>query len=349
MHISRIIAGTIGLTALTIAPQFNAQISLNSADLPQGGMTYNRANANPSLEDFSITGANMAWDFGNLQSIGDTETAYHAMSDASFTIAFVFSNADHYTSFDLPEFEGFEIPISGATIISEYSSSAYSTVGIGISIESLDLPVAYNDADATLPLPLTFGASLNDDSELALDIPSQIYFASNLNRDVTVDGWGTLTLPGGTFEVLRVKTIISGTDSLNFPAQEIGFSIPDNRVIYAWYAAGEGLPVLSITEIADAPIIISFKEGSPTVGLAQMSNTPKNLQVVGPIPARDFVQLSGVHAGQLIDVVDATGRLSAQLTVGSDGQVNISGMPSGTYVLSASDNASGSAARLVVE
>ena len=107
--------------------------------------------------------------------------------------------------------------------------------------------------------------------------------------------------------------------------------------------------MLSVTEIADALIIISFKEGAPTVGLAQLSNAPKNLQVVGPMPARDFVQLSGVHAGQLIDVVDATGRLSAQLTVGSDGQVNVSGIRSGTYVLSASDNASGSAARLVVE
>ncbi len=325
----------------TLQPSLHAQITLTSADLPQAGMTYERATSPVSLDATTGAGPNSTWDFSDLGATVVDETAFFGMSSASVTIQFSFTSADHFTAFVLPEFDGLDLPVSGATVIWDYTSSAYTTVGIGISTEFIDLPVAYVDADETLPLPLTYGATLDDDSQLELDIPTQLYYGNVQNRVVEVDGWGSLILPGGTFDVLRVKTVITGSDSINIPAAELGFSIPKNQTIYAWYAPGEGTPVLSIVEIADIPLLASFKTGGPVSSIYEANSAP--FSVVGPVPARDYVVLSGVQAGQVLQVLDAMGRFVRSSTVDANLGVQLGGLAKGAYFL----KMNGSAARSI--
>ena len=82
-----------------------AQPVLTSSDLPQGGQTYLRATAVPPLfsEGLEDSGAGLTWDYSDLISTGDQETEYFPMSEAGFTTQFIFSSADHFTAFELPD------------------------------------------------------------------------------------------------------------------------------------------------------------------------------------------------------------------------------------------------------
>ena len=270
-----------------------AQPVLTSADLPQGGTTYQRTTAAPPLfpADFEASGENLTWDFSDLMGTVDNENEYFNMGSASLTTQFIFSSADHFTAFELPEL-GFEnpLPISGATTYHEFGTSDYRIIGLGITTDIFDLPVIYDDEEELLPLPLVFGASLDGSSAFSIDLPEILYYETDQDISVEVDAWGTLLLPGATYECLRVRRDFSALDSVNVAAAGIGLSVPREGTVFEWYAAGEGMPVLSIQVIADLPAIWQYKpQSSNPNGIAEQSDNPLR---VHPVPAAPGCPLS---------------------------------------------------------
>ena len=127
-----------------------AQPTINISDLPQSGVAYARANGLPPLnaDDINLDGAGVTWDFSELIYQGDLETEYFPMSDASLTTQFLFSSADHFTAFELPDLGAdLPIPVSGATVFREYGNNAYKTIGVGITTDLFDLPVNFEDEE----------------------------------------------------------------------------------------------------------------------------------------------------------------------------------------------------------
>ena len=59
----------------------SAQPVLTSADLPQGGTTYARANAAPPIfrGDLGASGEDLTWDFSDILLTTDAETEYFSM------------------------------------------------------------------------------------------------------------------------------------------------------------------------------------------------------------------------------------------------------------------------------
>ena len=193
---SSFLISSIALAAawLACAQTVLAQPVLTASDLPQGGQTYLRATAVPPLfsDGLEDSGAGLTWDFSDLASTGDQETEYFPMSEAGFTTQFIFSSADHFTAFELPDL-GLEtgIPISGATVYQEFGGSAYKTIGLGITTDFIDLPVIYEDEEELLPLPLTFGATLEGSSAFEVELPELLYYSTSQTAEIEVDAWGT--------------------------------------------------------------------------------------------------------------------------------------------------------------
>ena len=264
---------------------------LDSSDLPQSGTVYLRANALPPLNagDFESSGADLTWDFADLTATGETETEYLPMSEASFTTQFVFGSADHFTAFELPDLgEDFALPISGATTYREYGSDAYKTVGLGITTDFLDLPVIYEDDEELLPLPLAYGAYLEGTSAFTVELPEILYYSTEQTMEIEVDAWGTLILPGGAFECLRVRRDFVAQDSVNISAFEAGFSVPREGTVYEWYAQGEGMPVLSVQTLADIPAVWQFKPGTSQIASLPESTVDWRM---GPSPLQSGANL----------------------------------------------------------
>ena len=318
---------TLATVLLMSTSALFAQPVLTSADLPQGGQTYLRATAVPPLlsDGLEESGAGLTWDYSDLISTGDQETEYFPMSEAGFTTQFIFSSANHFTAFELPDL-GLEtgLPISGATTYQEFGGSAYKTIGLGITTDFIDLPVIYEDEEELLPLPLTYGATLSGSSAFEVDLPELLYYSTLQTAEIEVDAWGTLLLPGASFECLRVKRTFEAQDSVNVPAAELGFSLPREGTVYEWYAAGEGMPVLSVQVLAGIPGIWQFK---PEAGAPSAVTETADVRVTAaPNPATAGSLVSLHHGGQTpvsVMVHDAAGRVVFDGTLGTQGGVTL--------------------------
>ena len=180
-----------GLAALLLSwGTSSAQPIIGTGDLPQGGETYIRANAVPAVFSDIVEdgGVDLTWDFSDLIATGDLENEYFPMSAANITTQFVFSSADHFTAFELPEI-GLDnpLPISGATTYLQFGSSAYKVIGLGITTDIFDLPVIYEDDEELLPLPFVYGASLEGSSAFEVDLPDLLHYSTVQTSDIAVD------------------------------------------------------------------------------------------------------------------------------------------------------------------
>lgn len=336
------------MAACAIATGLHAQPVLDSNDLPQGGTTYVRATAIPPFftGDLDAGGADVTWDYSDLEVATEAETPYFPMSEASFTTQFIFSSADHFTAFNLPDLgEDFALPISGATVYNEFGSDAYRTIGLGITTDILDLPVIYGDEEEILPLPLSYGATLSGSTAFEIDLPGIVYYATDGTTDIEVDGWGTLLLPGGAYECLRVKRSFAAQDTVNIAAAEIGFALPREGTVYEWYAAGEGMPVLSVQTFIDIPGTWQFKPAPSQV--ADLDGT-RVTAFPSLLTAGEPLWVTAVP-GERWTAMDLQGRVWFDgIPAGTSRglQFNTEGWPAGTVVLIGQE--SGQSARVVI-
>ena len=330
---------TLNLALFSGALSSWAQPVLNASDLPQGGVTYLRTNAAPPLlaDDLETGGADLTWDYSDLIPTNDQETEYFQMGEASFTTQLVFSSADHFTAFELPDL-GLEnpLPFSGATTYLEFGNAAYKVVGLGITTDFVDLPVIYDDEEELLPLPLEYGATLSSTSAFNVDLPDLLFYSTAQSAEIEVDAWGTLNLPGGSYECLRVKRSYVAEDSVSI-AGGIGFGIPREGTTYEWYAAGEGMPVLSVQSVAGIPGIWTYK---PAEGANAVSPIAQRIHLgMAPNPAPLGSNVTLQHDLPLplpLTVLDAMGRVVHEGQLGAGhGQTQLpsTAWPAGTYVV----------------
>ena len=257
----------ICLFALSSWATIFAQITITSSDLPQADVTYpiyTAAITDVSLGD--IIGADMTWDASDLISIGEAPITPVNINDASFSAAFVFNspfNSAYQSDFFLPtEFPdlGIDIPLDGFNNFYQSNGDVYAIAGLGLSAAGFDLPVAYDDIDEILPLPLEYGAEMTSTASFNLDLTGILTYGLVQERQVVVDGWGTLILPSGSYEVLRTRTDLAATDDVFI--EELGepFTLEREQVTYQWWAEGMGFPLLEITEILGLPLVASFQD-----------------------------------------------------------------------------------------
>ena len=245
------------------------QVTLESADMPQGGTTYPLVNA--VVLDFGLmetVGENAVWDASNLTSMGDAPVTPSPMSDASITATLAFNspfNSVYQCDFFLPtEFPdlGIDIgiPLDGFNSFYQTGNDHYAIAGIGLSSSGFDLPVTYDDIDEFFPLPFSFGETFSSSGAFALDLTGILGYWLNQTREVTADGWGTLILPSGSYEVLRVKTELIATDSILIEQLGEPFAIERVQTIYQWWGEGMGFPLLEITTTLGIPSLSTYQD-----------------------------------------------------------------------------------------
>ena len=104
------------------------------------------------------------------------------------------------------------------------------------------------------------------------------YYGGNKTRTDTVDGWGTLITPYGTFNSIRVKSVINEKDSMHidmpFP---FGFSIQRAVVTeYKWLATGQGIPLLQINTSGNTVTQIIYRDSLRVTPLS-VNNDSRNI------------------------------------------------------------------------
>lgn len=263
-------APILGVLVLGISPCLMAQFVLSSADMPQPGSTYPVENGLLTFQDYSFAGENVIWDLSDIQAVGEAPVSPVDMSEASITAGIAFNNpfnsayqCDYFLPTnlpDLPDGAGLDIPIDGFNSFYQTSSDHFAIAGIGLSSAGFDLPVQYEDIDEWFPLPFAFGETFNSTASFSLNLDGLFGYSLDQTRDAEVDGWGTLILPDGSHEVLRIRTELNATDVFVIPQlSEDPITVNREQVIYSWYGQGTGVPLLEVTEILGAPAIVTYQ------------------------------------------------------------------------------------------
>lgn len=263
----------------------SAQVTITDDEMPHAGdlLWRTRAFTNPFI-DFATTGPNHAWDFSGLGADTQDSADYMSVGSTNLVYALVFADIFFNPNRANHAIAGTDIPFSGLLPIGDpytflyRSSSEYKKVGFGAELSGLPVPIIFDQHDVIYELPLDYGDASSSFSSWSVSLPTLFHYGYEQDRDVEVDGWGSITTPTGAFDVLRVKTTLAGRDTVNLDSLGIGFTI-DRPLVreYKWLAENHRTPILQINT--------SEVFGFEVVTDIWFYDEPRGILVVPPIAA----------------------------------------------------------------
>lgn len=242
--------------ALILSFQINAQITITQIDFPSVGDTLRYSVAsNAFVIDPGNAGANQNWNFNQLTSGSQYLESFKSMNQAEIFYQFAFGPiSSNPASYFKPEIIPIALPAQAGITVSDqvnfYQKTAnyFMQSGIGAKLNNFPVPIPYENPDKPYQFPLTYQRRDTVPFSFNIGIPSLGYYGKTAVRTSFVDGYGSLTTSYGTFNCLRVKSIILARDSVFLDTLNLGFGINlPKEIHYTWIAQGEKYPLLDIT------------------------------------------------------------------------------------------------------
>lgn len=293
--------------------QLYSQITIGTADMPSPGDTVRRSAAlNIESYDFELTGEDYVWDFSEFVSITQTVDTFVRVTETPLFYWPFFLLSANIASPVLTNSPIPELPLSNVYTFYHNSSDNYKDVGFAATILQIPLPFAYDDPDILYEFPMNYG---NVDSSLSgfeFALEGIGYIAVEKKRINTVDGWGTLITPYGSFEVLRLKSEITEFDSIYIDSISTGLPVEREYTEYKWLGKDQKLPLLEVTDDL-LSLIVRYIDSVPSV------STGTDLTIHQTL---DFSCYPNPTAGKLSITYDFSGSNQPELRIYSlDGAV----------------------------
>lgn len=276
-----------------------------------------------------MTGPNQNWDLSDLQTIGETLT-YNWVNPEDAPGGESFPNANYAVEVD---FLSFFYDISG---------NEYKEVGYFLEFMGSTAVETFSDPAIRFTFPMTYGSSGSDDYSSTTVFSLGFELASEGNIDWEVEGYGTLTLPSGTYS----DVLLIHAEDLSESTQSIGGTSIVTTLendIYVLLKAGNPLPLAIFEEITSIDFLGNVETefgGTTFTSNGGMSIDEKEVSdlMVFPNPASDLlnVDLTGKSVEELtLWTID--GRMVNNFSVNNQGlmQLEMSDLNSGMYILHA--------------
>ncbi len=241
-----------------------SQVSITSADMPNSGDVLTQENAtwngNWNLDQ---AGSGLTWNVNSsvLTPLGNYTTVNcEPLTNAPFAYQFFFNspfdaehNSDYTTITTPPTLPTDQLPLPiPITIENTYAfyqvtNSRYALTGFGASISGFPTGAQGDPVDIIYPLPLTYPLDQTNDSYFQYDIPTLGTYATAQTRRTEVIAQGTMNFFGTDYPVIKVKSTVTGNDSLYISQFSFGFAFPRPEAVeYKWLTPGIKVPLLQI-------------------------------------------------------------------------------------------------------
>ena len=351
---------------LFFAPLFltgilSAQITVTNATFPVTGDTLRAAtDLTPSGIDITAAGGPYDWDFTSLNVGTQTEAIFKDASEGS-----VFDDLPSATHVALDDNFGGETYFRiTADEVQLLAANGNDPIGFGISaLFRFDPPIVQRRAPMTFPQNnmtesnLSIGLAWSDLPPILTDslplpiTPDSIRVRIVNNRNDFVDAYGTLAIPGGSYEVLREKrttfteTLVEAkvpifgwqdvTDILAANFDGLGM---DTTYMYEYYSNTEKEPIAVVTvDVDDNATSVTFKDN----GILSADD-----EILAPIPtveilpnpvssSANFAFNNFKKGNYFLNIYGAYGHLISQKKINiPDGHVeliDLSRLPSANY------------------
>lgn len=323
-----------------------AQVEITGDTYTNAGTLLEMENASPfwsmDTDLQGISGADQTWDASDWEGLNQTSEGYVPVSEAPFAYQFFFNNeflypvsySTHTLSVSV---EDIELPLP-FEIGDPYSffrndEEGYFTTGTGFSIEGLPIVTANEIPDQVLAFPLVYGNVDTTSSEYLTNIPFLGAYGQSGKRISSVDGWGTMITPDGSFDVLRVSAVRALIDTIYIAQLESGQLIERPiQIDYMWISPEVPGPLLEMSTVDGAVISARMNRGFGVVGLNELDDVALAI-FPNPTSSTLTVNAEGVES---IRIFDVHGKLvmSQQFGQGqSQVQIQLNDFTSGTYIL----------------
>jgi len=312
----------ITLLALSIVTVYSfGQITISNADMPAVNDTFRLSiTLDAQGLDPLLTGTNFSWDFSTLVPDSQRVDTFYTVSSTPFGYQIFFNNIFLHPNYvanyaiNGPEINIPQSPVTVTEVINyiKNSSSGYENLGFGANINGIPSSTQNNPIDVEYVFPMDYNDNHISLSEFEISVPGVGFLGEDLERIDTVDGWGTLTLPNGTYNVLRVKSILHKVDTI-YLAQPFPFGIVVPRpeeIEYKWLAAGTGIPVLKMISNAGVVAQIEYQDDFLVVTEVKEVNKINNVTVF-PNPTKHHLVIdfkSAISGNLTINLKDVLGK-----------------------------------------
>ena len=345
---------------LFIAINTYGQITVIDTDLVDVGDVIFQATDNTPASTINIgnTGINQTWDFSTLQE------------SSTGNLLFISPIGTTYEN---------QYPNANLCMNDNGSLSYYNKTSTGLFIHGIGDTV-FNSPALFYPLPLTYNLSVSDGPVVIIDNaitgpvlnsaipPSTVAALSNglANRADTalikitnttnflVDASGTMTMPLGTFDALRLKSTkytnseldiycsdtISGIGTWinNIPFSSIpllaGFSNNATEYKYEWITNDPSVAFLLVEIIVDSADNIINGVSFQTTAPSYINESNQDIFNIYPIPATYNLNLeSTIDNITTYKMYDLNGNLILENTFTKNTKVDLNNMAKGSYLL----------------
>ncbi|MBK7566933.1 MAG: T9SS type A sorting domain-containing protein [Bacteroidetes bacterium] len=228
--------------AFTISAQ--SPIILSVDDIADQGQEFLVTNANPVIGfDGSDTGPDHTWDFSDLTALAADTSKWVDVYDTDPFYFFL------WLASDVAEQTGVDVANDFITIedvfnFYERDDDIFGQTGFAGIIAGIPFPIGYDETETIFEFPATYNDNTNSETGFDIDIPGIATWTEQRSRTNEIDGWGSITIPGGTFDVLRMRSEILITDNIVYA--DVPYEITYTTIEYRWMAKENGIPILQI-------------------------------------------------------------------------------------------------------
>lgn len=276
----------------------NAQIQITSADMPDAGDSIKLSTTNSiGTADATLTGPNFTWNFSALTPNNGQFDKYDSPFTFPIPYNYIFNPTNTTYGKNNPQRTG--TIVTGFSIDAAYDFYKETTInfrqiGAAYTINGTPIPFMYEQYDTIYRFPMDYLNTDSCDYKYGLGVPTFGYYGQKGHRVNTVDGWGSITTPYGTFDALRIKSTVVSIDTVYYAAFFLGTNLPARtRHEYKWFANGLKIPLLQIdANVTGASEIISnvaYIDSVSRVGISEIANNI-NLSIF-PNPSNGEIML----------------------------------------------------------
>jgi hypothetical protein len=310
-----------------------AQITLTQSDMPQIGNVYITESDTVPTVSPGQAGPNQTWDLSAIKSLTAETTFCVTPSSTPYSASFPNSNLA----------VRFRTALDSTFEYSNSSSGSLVSLGDIVLEPAGTFMAALSPGITTVLLPCTYLSNWSDSPTDAATTSlgaERLKEVTHLSISNTVDGWGTVITPAGSFSSLRVKQIqttmsdsifaySTGTGTWAFITSKTGTLTGES---FLWYAASKGQPLASLDlDSLGGHTRIARYLASANSAITEPSHEPTFSTYTRPAIKENLVTVES-QPGSTIRILTMQGRLLKSLAAAGDRTiVNISLFPSGVY------------------
>ncbi|MEX1001519.1 MAG: T9SS type A sorting domain-containing protein [Crocinitomicaceae bacterium] len=332
-----------------------AQITITPLDFAAPGDTVMMSTSDETTLDLVTTGAGASWDFSMVAISAQAIDTFYDVSDAEWTYQFMFNNSwdnpDHMSDYyrpwvgiDFSAAQQFGIDVDTPIRFTDVDTNRVENTGIGMYVNGYSIPAKSDTIDNHYFLPMNYGDSWTSRSYTNVDLNPAFngIFRRYQQRYSIVDGWGQITTPFGTFDAIRVKSLVVVQDSVyadfGFGGDWYEMPTPD-QVEYDWFTNGQKTPIFSVItqDAGGSETITSVKFKDKKRYFASVDDLSSEETVVFPNPAQTEIKMEFATEINILRVYDLSGALliEKQLQQSKTTTLNVSHLQNGQYMYTA--------------